>query len=165
MEDSGRNIIPTITRAKLARHLSYPIGAEHISAALASSAQLPEIKLHFFVQHFDRGLHKSHYEFLRVEYLKDARPAEKWPISGLYWRPTQSQWEVVVQPVPRVLRHRIKQYIVDSALPLIAIWLGERAGLARQGSDILAFFFDNKNGEEFIIRHLTNLEPLRKRRG
>jgi hypothetical protein len=161
MEDVQQPIIPTLSRAKISRNLSYPIGAEHISAALASTSQMHALKLHFY-SGFDIGLRSGQYEFLRVEYLNEATPAEKWPISSLYKRPPQYRWEIVVQPVPRALRHRIQQYTIDSALPQIMHWLLERAELAQRGNDILAFFYDEK-AEEFTPRHLTHLEPLRNR--
>lgn len=161
MDEIQHVIIPTFSRAKISRNLSYPIGAERVSAALASSAQLPELKLHFY-SGFDLGLRKGQFEFLRVEYLNNARPAEEWPISSLYGRPPQYRWEIVVQPVPRALRDRINQFIVETALAQITHWLGERVKLAQRGTDILAFFYD-QTSEEFTPRHLTRLEPLRHR--
>jgi hypothetical protein len=158
MEDIQQVTIPTLSRAKISSKLSYPIGAEHISLALTSTAQLPMLKLHFYAG-LGIGLRHGHYEFLRVEYLNQATPSEKWPISSLYKRPPQYRWEIVVQPVPRIFRHRIKQYIVDSALPQIAHWLIDRAQLAQRGNDILAFFYDEKT-DEFMPRELTHLEPL-----
>jgi len=154
-------IIPTSSKTKISRSLSYPIGAKHVSVALASTVQIPELKLHFY-SGFDIGLRKGHYEFLRVEYLNNARPAEKWPVTSLYKRPPQSRWEIVVQPVPRVIRHRIRRYTLDHALAQIKHWLDQRAQLAQQGNDILTFFYDEKS-EEFIARQLTRLEPLRYR--
>jgi hypothetical protein len=65
-----------------------------------------------------------------------------------------------VQPVPHTLRHRVKQFILDSALTQVAQWLIQRKELAQHGNDILAFFYDEK-GEEFVPRRLTRLEPLR----
>jgi hypothetical protein len=159
MEGLQPTIIPTSSRSKIPRTLSYPIGAEAISAALASAAQLSEIKLIFYFWS-DFNLRRREYEFLRVEYLKSARAAEKWPIWSLYRRPPQSRWEIVVQPVPRVFRHRIRQYILDSALPQIAQWLLERTDLGQPGHDVLTFFYDEKS-DEFISRTLTHLEPLR----
>lgn len=162
MEDIQRTIIPTLSKTRISHYLSYPIGAEQVSTALASTPQLLELKLHFFYSCFDRGLREGHYEFLRAEYLNETTPAEKWTAYNLYPRPPQYRWEIVVQPVPRVLRHCIKQFILDSALPQIAHWLIERANLAQQGNDILAFFYDEK-AEEFIPQELTHLEPLRNR--
>src|SRR5207249_9233306 len=159
MELDQQFVVPTASRAKISHKLSYPVGAERVSVVLASVPQLPELKLHFY-SGFDVQLRGGHYEFLRVEYLNNARPSQEWPISSLYKRPEQGRWEIVVQPVPRALRHRVKQYILDSALTQIAQWLIQRKELAQQGNDILAFFYDEK-GEDFVPRHLTRLEPLR----
>src|SRR6266481_3758973 len=147
MELGQKFVIPTASRAKISHNLSYPVGAECVSIALAFVPQLPELKLHFY-SGFDVQLRSGHYEFLRVEYLDNARPQQEWPISSLYKRLEQGRWEIVVQPVPRTLRHPVKQYILDSALGQIAQWLIQRKGLAQQGNDILAFFYDEK-GEEF----------------
>ena len=99
MEDVQPYIIPTFSRAKISHHLSYPIGAAAVSMALASTVQLPDLKLHFYFWS-DLWLRNGHYEFFRVEYLKNATPLEEWPISCLYKRPPQYRWEIVVQPVP-----------------------------------------------------------------
>lgn len=130
-----------------------------MSAALSCAVQLPELRLHFY-SGFDIGLRSGHYEFLRVEYLKNATSASEWPIAHLYQRPPQFRWEIIVQPVPRLLRNRIKQYILNSALPQIAQWLAERAELFQQGNDMLTFFYDEKM-EDFVLRRLTRLEPTR----
>jgi hypothetical protein len=159
MDGIQQIVIPTLSRAKISRSLSYPIGAESVSAALASTAQLAELRLHFYWK-FDHALRRGHYEFLRVEYLNKARPSEVWPISSLYKRAPQGRWEIVVQPVPRSLRHRVKQYILDTALVQIVYWLGKRTDLTQQGHDILAFFYDEK-AEEFVPRYLTRFEPHR----
>jgi hypothetical protein len=163
MEEAERVLIPTLSRAKVSRKLSYPIGAAQVSISLASVAQLPDLKLHFY-SGFDIGLRRGHYEFLRVEYLSHAVPAGDWAIPALYKRPQQYRWEIVVQPVPRTRRHRIHQYILDPALLQVAQWLGERADLAQRGNDILAFFYDEED-EDFTARRLTRLEPLRDERG
>jgi hypothetical protein len=160
MEETQQIVIPTLSKAKISRYLSYPIGAEHISEALASVPQFAELKLLFYSSKFHTPLRRGDYEFLRVEYLNNTKSGEKWPIANLYGRPPQGRWEIAVQPVPRVLRHRIKQYILDSALPQVRHWLVERAQLVQQGSDLLAFFYDEKI-EECVLRHATNLEPVR----
>ena len=160
MEHVQPYIIPTLSRAKISNDLSYPIGAAALSAALTSAVQLPELKLHFYFWS-DIWLRNGHYEFFRVEYLKNATPLEEeWPISCLYKRPPQYRWEIVVQPVPRVNRHRIDKYIVESALPRVGHWFSERSELAQDGSDLLTFFYDEKT-EQFEVRSLTRLQPLR----
>ena len=66
----------------------------------------------------------------------------------------------LVQPVPRHVRNRVKKYILGSALQQVSGWLFERAHLAQQGNDILAFFYD-EGSDEFTARQLTQLEPIR----
>jgi hypothetical protein len=161
MQEGSQTVIPTLSRARISRHLSYPIGAEPISESLASVPQFAEIRLLFYSSKYHTPLRSKEYEFLRVEYLNNAKSGEKWPIANLYGRPLQSQWEIAVQPVPRVLRHSVKQYILDSALPQMRHWLVERAPLLQRGSDVLAFFYDEETAE-CIPRHVANLEPLRK---
>jgi hypothetical protein len=154
-------IIPTLSRAKISRHLSYPIGAAAVSMALASVTQLPELKLHFYFWS-DNSLRRGHYEFLRVEYLNNALPApDDWAIWHLYKRPPQYRWEIIVQAVPRVNRHRINEYILEKALPQVGNWLSERTGLSQQGNDLLTFFYDEK-AEKFESKPVTRLEPLRR---
>ena len=161
MEAVQPYIIPTLSRAKISRHLSYPIGAAAVSMALASVTQLPELKLHFYFW-LDDSLRRGHYEFLRVEYLNNALPApDDWPIWHLYKRPPQYRWEIIVQAVPRVNRHRINEYILETALPQVRTWLSERTGLSQQGNDLLTFFYDEK-AEKFESKPLTRLEPLRR---
>lgn len=159
MELERQLVIPTASRVKISRKLSYPVGAESISLALVFVPQLAEIRLHFY-SGFDIQIRSGHYEFLRVEYLNGVLPLQDWPIAALFKRPAQERWEIVVQPVPRSVRHRIKQYILDSALKQIAQWFVRRSELTQRGGDILAFFYDQKS-EDFVVRHLTRLEPLR----
>jgi hypothetical protein len=99
MEDVQPLLIPTLSKTKISRHLSYPVGAEKVSSALASCVQFPLLKLHFYFR-FDNSLRRGEYEFLRVEYLDNVRPAQEWPIDTLYQRPPQWRCEIVVQPVP-----------------------------------------------------------------
>ena len=152
-------VIPSASKMKISQKLSYPVGAESISVALASVPQFMEIRLHFYTWS-DHSLRRGHYEFLRVEYLNNVRPLQEWPIWIPYKRPAQGRWEIVVQPVPRTVRHRVKQYITDFAFTQIAQWLTARKELTQQGGDILAFFYDEK-GDDFVVRQLTKLEPLR----
>lgn len=96
-------------------------------------------------------MRSGRYEFLRVEYLNDDTP--DWHFS-LWPRPSQHQWEIVVQPVPRIFRCRIRQYILDSALQQVEHWLVERAQLGQRGNDILAFFFDETSGSSYLgVQH------------
>ena len=159
MEGLDVAVIPTMSKAKISRDLSYPVGAEAISRAVEGVPQLTLLRLQFY--HWsDLHLRWGKYEFMRVEYLNSAMPLDEYPVSRLYKRPTQYQWEIVVQPVPRVHRHRIKTYIVQHALPTVREWLVERCDFVQNGSDVLAFFYDEKL-DEFKNYRVAHLEPVR----
>ncbi len=162
VEETQPTTIPTISKTRISRHLSYPIGAEPLSESLALVPQFGELRVLFYSSKYHTPLRSKEYEFLRVEYLNGAKSQEQWPIMNLWGRPLQGRWEIAVQPVPRVLRHRIKQYILDSALPQMRNWLVERAQSVQRGSDILAFLYSEET-EECIPRYIANLEPLRSR--
>jgi len=164
METADKFVIPTLSRAKISHLLSYPIGAERISEALAATPNNHQLKLHFFAGMGDGlrtlGLNSgTGYEFLRVEYLNDSVPAEKYPIWHLYPRPEQYRWEIVVQPVPRLDRHKVKCFILESALARVSEWLGERPRQTNRGSEILVFFYEPQEGT-FLVQEISNLEPL-----
>ena len=105
-----------MSKAKISRHLSYPVGAEQVSSALISTPQFPRLKLHFYFWS-DSHLRRKDYEFLRIEYLNNVQPRNEYPIWTLYQRPPQWRWEIVVQPVPPEFRHLVKRYIAETALP------------------------------------------------
>ena len=159
MEDIELVVIPTMSKAKISRDLSYPVGAEAISRAVEGVPQHSLLRLQF---HYwgDNSLRRGEYEFLRVEYLNGVTPPHHYPVTPLYFRPPQYQWEIVVQPVPRVHRHRIKTYILESALGEIREWLVQRGDFVQNGSDILAFFYDEKLDGVKTYR-VAQLEPVR----
>src|ERR1700721_3746408 len=116
MEEVQQIVIPTISKTKVSGSLSYPVGAELISSALASSAQLSEIRLYFFLSRFNLGSRSGCYEFLRVEYLNNRGPAQEGPFLALWGLPRHGRGAIVVQPVTRHVRNRVKKYILGSAL-------------------------------------------------
>lgn len=156
MDEEHQIVIPTLSRAKISRNLSYPIGAEAVSIALASAPQFPQISLHFYGA-FVTWTRKGRYQFLRVQYSNSLGPPR-----DLYKRPQQGRWEIVVQPVPRPDRSRVKQYIIETALPQIIDWLENRAELTQLGDDIFTFSYNDKT-KEFTTWQSTNLEPSRVR--
>ncbi len=159
VESTTESIIPTLYKAKISHELSYPIGAERISAALRSAAQFTELQLRF-TGHYGDNLRKGHYWFLSVHFAGKATSAAKFLDS--LGRPLFYEWEIWVQPVPRVLRHKTMQYITASALPHIRTWLEEREHIAQQGRESLQFFYDERT-EEFIPKQETSPAPVRER--
>lgn len=153
----GQVTIPTLSKSQLTDDLEYPVAAQSISEALATTSLLPELNLRFFFGS-DRNLRHGRYEFIRVEYLNDEYPAAKYPIAPLHARPPQCRWEIVVQPVPFMFRHEINHYILDVALPQIERWLSRRADLDSQGSEILSFFY-NEMEHKFTSETVSRIDP------
>jgi hypothetical protein len=69
-------IIPTLSKSKISHHLSYPVGAAAVSIALASVAQLPEVKLHFYFWS-DNSLRRGHTNFLEWSILTTLCPQQQ----------------------------------------------------------------------------------------
>jgi len=154
-------IIPTLSKSTLTEDLAYPVDAGSISQALALSSLPPDLNMRFFFGS-DTNLRHGSYEFIRAEYLNDEYPAAKYPISYLHARPPQSRWEIVVQPVPYMYRNEINHYIVNVALPQIERWLFRRTRLDQEGSEILSFFF-NEREHSFSSETVSRLAPQRIR--
>jgi hypothetical protein len=157
MEDVKTVIIPTRTKMRISHELSFPVGAERISIALASVMQLPQLVLHFRSDRFNQ-VRFGHYPFLSVTYSGKEWTYNPVDSSGI---PLFNRWEIEVKPVPRAFRHRIQRYILDSALPQIKQWLDHRANLAQEGSDNLGFLF-NEEKEEFVPEQVAHLQPIRE---
>jgi hypothetical protein len=153
--------IPTLSKSELTDDLEYPVAETSISQALSTTSLLHDLNLRFFFGS-DCNLRHGCYEFIRVEYLNDEYPAAKYPICYLQGRPPQSRWEIVVQPVPYMFRQEINHYILDVALPQIERWLDRRARLDQEGSEILSFFY-NEREHAFSSESVSRLEPQRIR--
>jgi hypothetical protein len=115
MEEMKAAIIPTRSKAKISHALSFPIGAERVSVALASAVQFPQLVLDFRSDYFNT-VRSGRYPFLRVMNSCAEKPIARPFSSGV---PTLSEWSIAVWPVLRVFRHRVQRYILDSALTQI----------------------------------------------
>ncbi len=123
-------MIPTRHKAKLPRTLSYPIGAEAISAALAGTPHAESLSLAFRDQaiwpasEFHRLIRERlPYRIFAAEY----RPAQK-PGYGGNRRMLEDgwfdqKWELRVYAVPRELRPLASRLLRERGLPAVADWL------------------------------------------
>ncbi|HEX4007179.1 MAG TPA: hypothetical protein VHX60_13470 [Acidobacteriaceae bacterium] len=158
MEDAKQIMIPTRSKAKISHLLSFPIGAERISKALADTPQMAKLYLHF---HSDRWGHvrSGRYPCVRVQQSsRRAEMAERFADSAGV--PLFNEWEVSVYPVPKIHRHGIQQNIMNVALPQINEWLRMRAELQQPGEQSLTFFFDERKSE-FTSESEMQLHPVR----
>jgi len=142
--DARKLIIPTLHKEKISQSLSYPVGAKDVSEALVSVPQFGDLQLNFWTYQFRNRWPSGDYVFLRV----GAAPFR------------QTQGEIEVQPVPRVMRHRFHEYIVGTALAQMAKWLVEGAAVAPGQEGSLVFSYDEK-GDEFITQSFASRQSLR----
>jgi hypothetical protein len=153
-------MIPTRSKAKLPKTLSYPLGAEAISEALAGAPHADELSLSFYdravwpATEFNRFIREGlPYRILSAAYMPPLKPGHSAPNtlveSGWY----QGHWSITVYPVLRELRHAAGQLLRELGLPAVVRWLRSsgRAGWdTRQHS--IGLVFSPTNGTLSIAR-------------
>jgi hypothetical protein len=130
-------MIPTRYKARLPRHLSYPIGAEALTEGLADAPHAESFSVYFGGNpvwpdsRFQQALAQHQpYKVLVAEY----RPSRKAGYGGAQFLVESgwydAQWQLTVYPVVRELRHLANRLIRERGLPLVAEWLrsSKRAG-------------------------------------
>jgi hypothetical protein len=131
-------LIPTRYKSKLGKHLSYPVGAQEISAALAGAPHVDALSLTFFahpgvlVSPFQRALRERlTYAVLKAEYHSARKPglsAAAFVIEGGWY---DERWELTVYPVLRELRYVANRLLHERGFPALALWLRKAQGQAR----------------------------------
>lgn len=122
-------VIRTKYRSKLSSALSYPIGAEGLSAAFGDAPQLELLQLSFWGAHwpatkFRRVLEaRSPYVLLIASYSPAEKPGFIGSNAGLASGAYSETWEVKVYPVLRELRPLARRLLASDGLPAIAAWL------------------------------------------
>ena len=137
-------MIPTRLKAKLPPHLSYPIGAQRISDALAGVPHADELSLTFWAASESRRLLAEQLPYAVV--VARFRPARKpgyvgsnaMVDAGFF----DERWEIEVGPVLRQHRHVAQQLLEQRGMPAIARWLtaSSRRGWTSQGRNIRLVF-------------------------
>jgi hypothetical protein len=123
-------MIPTEYKAKIAHTLSWPIGAEALSTALADAPQLAEFKLTFYDQpvwpatEFQRLLRANlPYRILELKYAPASHPslsASNYLIEEGWY---DASWKLTIYPVLRPLRHAAAELLREQGLPAVVAWL------------------------------------------
>ena len=132
-------MIPTQFKSKLPKTLSWPLGAEAISAGLGGAPHATECSLWFSsspvwrASEFQQMLREARpYPVLVAEY----RPAIRMPYSaskameaeGFY----DAKWQIHVNPVPRTWRSTVGALLREKGLPAVVEWLRSFTGAGWQ---------------------------------
>lgn len=102
-------LFPTLRKARISSRLSYPIGAQAISNELADVPQAQSLDICFRDKYETLKTRGASYTIFEVSY------------SGTRWY--QPGWHIVVQPVPKEMRHVVNQALKTEFFPAIRMWL------------------------------------------
>lgn len=157
MSGAEHYVIPTARKSRISHLLSWPIGAERLSLALASVPQLRLLSLQFVQNWYDK-MHFPRYPVLSTFYLHNEITFKS--VTG---QTVSTEWLIHVHPVRRQFRHRIQEYMLAEGLPIAARWFEERSDLCLRGYDKLVFFYEEET-DTFSIERETRLQPSREPR-
>jgi hypothetical protein len=110
-------VIPTEFKAKLPKHLSYPIGAQALSEALADSPNAHSISLFFGTSQWPASGPRRALAGKLSHRILDA---EFWPAN---YRGTKENWFVNVWAVPCELRYSANRLLREQGLSHLIKWL------------------------------------------
>jgi hypothetical protein len=135
-------MIPTSRKSKLPTSLSYPVGAELVSEALANVPQASKLHLSFglFRPLLSKRGRMKPYPVLRADYSGPVMPPSL-------------HWGLKVWSVPSEARHEIKESLVGEGLARVRRWLEVRARLS-QTRQSLTVMYDEAQ------KHLTYNEEV-----
>ena len=136
-------MIPTQYRKKLPHTLSYPLGAEALSIALADVPQFSDLHVTFSFYSRLNALRSTTYPVLNIHYSRSAITLTTGKTALDYgW--LEKKWQITVGAVPRDRRHFIKGLLEREALPLARTWLIENGDREEVGRLTLTFSFDEE---------------------
>jgi hypothetical protein len=142
--DEQSFLIPTRNKFKLPKTMSYPIGAESVSVALADVPQRDLLNITFFFYSTFIKEHEqdSPFKIFEVEFTK----FDKYLSASNYFIERgeyEEKWRLTVYPVPRQMKSITKKLLLEKGLPRIAKWLAtERTPLWKTGRKSLTILLD-----------------------
>lgn len=137
-------MLKTLAKAKIGKHLSYPLGAETISEAIGDIPQAAQTAIYFLATPTEWAS-----EFRRI--LRDCEPypilkCHRNYVGGVPYAGISSNisWEIVVYPVARELKADAKNALMTCGLPELKDFLLKTApsNRTRYPEDHIAFNFD-----------------------
>lgn len=141
------HLIPTRSREKPEKSLSYPIGAEALSHALNGVPQYHALQCSFHSRYANHeSMRENPLGFMTVGYAR--REAERFASqsehdSGMF----DASWLISIHGVPGELNSKIKQLLIDDALEnIVRPWLMANAALeGKFGQAQITLHYDRQN--------------------
>ena len=124
----------TLYKAKLSKHLSYPLALKLLSEKLAGVPQAEQMLVCFT----DVSPLKSRTKMEGRHRILDCR----------YVVRDEHPWQIYIMPVTREFRAKIRELLVEQAVPRLREWLEKgRSDFWFSDSHGLSVFFDTSSGE------------------
>ncbi len=112
-------LFPTRGRkSRISSKLSYPVGAQEVSTALAGAPQAESIEISFHSKYETMETRGKPYSIFTISY--DAA-SSSWALNP--------GWSITVRPVPRALKHTVKEALINEFFPRIRQWLEKNGDL------------------------------------
>jgi len=141
-------IFPTRFKARISRHLSYAVAAELISSEFADVPQAASLDIRFFDRYQTMKTRQDPYVIFEVSYrgMREGFLA------------VGPGWHITVRPVPRLLKHRVKEVLVRDCFPKVRAFLRSYAGAdARYGKHEIQVTFDERS--ESLLSSAEHHDP------
>jgi hypothetical protein len=156
--DTAKPLIATTYKAKIPSSVSWPMGAQEISDALAGVPQFDELRVtfSFYMTNKTALNHWPWMEVMRFAYYKGANSLS---MSGnmIQRGHLERQWSISVSAVPRAERKRFHDMLL-SELPKAAAWLSEHQARQAMGRLSFAIIWD-KQKDTLYTSTETSAEP------
>ena len=127
-------MLPTAHRQALPQGLSYPLGAQALSEALAGTTRFDSLTLHFSAGYDSNARQKALEQMARQEaltvlsvlyaHIVPGRSSSNALVDSGYYQP---RWELHLAAVPSEFKAKVKALLLSNALPTIRNWLNRPA--------------------------------------
>lgn len=153
-------IFQTLFRAKHSHLVSYPLGAEALSRALAGIPQYAVVKCEFVAGNSHQHLDRLVLPVVTATYQRRERNFNDGPDAdarGVFL----PRWTIRVYAVPKTLRHAVKTALADGLPNIMRPWFIDHAGISGK-TGACALNLEYESAEARLIATLrTTIQPDR----
>jgi len=147
-------MIPTKYKHKISWRLSWPLGAEKISEAFDGLPQSLDFSLYFSGYNQSKVSTQGDIHVMSVEY-SFSRPKSEVMINLGFGSP---KWSITIYPIPRELKHRIKE-LLDQSFPKLRQWCVSHQDITGNvGCERITVVF-NAATDELSFDEFSNIKP------
>jgi hypothetical protein len=138
-------MIATAFKSKIPQTHSYAVGAELLSKSLSSVPQYESLKLNFYGL-WAASEEKKTQPLLNVNHIniRETQYSSKDLVAQGFYDDT---WEIVVYPVLRTQKAKVRNLLLTEGLPKVKEWLSaNRSSTWLEGRRTLSIFLDVSSG-------------------